>query len=115
MDNSEEEEENLKDKESRSDTNKEVGVCVEELELSIQLEMDIRWFFFFLLLLYDQFQKKVHQLEEQLDYEMQAKDELEHKFKYDRTDEQDRQHEQRLCWFWQYRQTVFAATIDKYQ
>lgn len=35
---------------------------------------------------YDQLQKKVHQLEEQLDYEMQAKDELEHKFKYDRTD-----------------------------
>lgn len=48
------------------------------------MEMDIRWFFFFF---YDQLQKKVHQLQEQLDDEMQAKDELEHKFKYDRMDE----------------------------
>lgn len=31
----------------------------------------------------DQLKKKAHQLEEQLDYEMQAKDELEHKFKYE--------------------------------
>lgn len=31
-----------------------------------------------------QLQKKLHQLEEQLDYEMQAKDELEQKCKYDK-------------------------------
>lgn len=34
------------------------------------------------LILLLQLKKKAHQLEEQLDYEMQAKDELEHKFKY---------------------------------
>lgn len=31
---------------------------------------------------HEQLQKKLHQLEEKLDHEMQAKDELEHKFKY---------------------------------
>lgn len=30
----------------------------------------------------EQLQKKLHQLEEQLDHEMQAKDELDHKCKY---------------------------------
>lgn len=39
--------------------------------------------FFFLILYNGQLQKKLHQLEEQLDCEMQAKDELEQKCKYD--------------------------------
>lgn len=38
----------------------------------------------FLLWFSEQLQKKLHQLEEQLDYEMQAKDELEQKCKYDK-------------------------------
>uniref|UniRef100_A0A3Q3VPA7 non-specific serine/threonine protein kinase n=1 Tax=Mola mola TaxID=94237 RepID=A0A3Q3VPA7_MOLML len=41
--------------------------------------------FFFLFFSPEQLHKKLHQLEEQLDYEMQAKDELEHKCKYDWT------------------------------
>lgn len=40
---------------------------------------------FFLFFSSEQQQKKLHQLEEKLDYEMQAKDELEQKCKYDWT------------------------------
>ena len=47
---------------------------------------DHRWLAIFSsVLLSEQLQKKLHQLEEQLDHEMQAKDELEHKCKYDWT------------------------------
>lgn len=90
---SEDNKENSDDKDHCSDTNKEVGVCV-----CVWFQYDCngreikhtnkRWKWslddsIFLFWSPEQLQKKLHQLEEQLDYEMQAKDELEHKCKYD--------------------------------
>lgn len=87
MENLENCKENSEDKEHFSDSKKEVGglkIMEKQYFTHHKMVMTIRWyiFFFYVHLLSEQQQEKLNRLEEQLDLEMQAKDELEQKCKY---------------------------------
>lgn len=72
-------EEISEDKENCSDNKKEVVFCFVCLGGRGENENQIMLFLYSLICQFEQLQKKVSQLEEKLDNEMQAKDELEQK------------------------------------
>lgn len=72
-------EEILEDKDNCSDNKKEVVFCFLEGFIWGENENQIMLFSYSLICQFEQLQKKISQLEEKLDNEMQAKDELEQK------------------------------------